>query len=295
MEFIPAKTLMTKNKKPEFWFGHDYNVNIYRGCSHRCIYCDSRSECYRVEDFDRVRAKENALTLLQKELRKKDNMQVIGTGAMSDPYNPLESKYLLTRGALEIIQKSGHGVSIATKSSLITRDIDILREMNKRAPVCTKITITTYEDELSQKIEPCVDVSSKRFAAIKEMSEQGIFTGVLLLPVLPFITDTEENILGIVKKAYKSGAKFVYPYFGVTLRQNQRDYYFEQLDKLFPGMKNEYIKYYGNSYDCKSLNANSLKKVFQEACRDYGMLYQMKDIIKVYKDSRISQQISLFE
>ncbi|MEG0388683.1 MAG: radical SAM protein, partial [Niameybacter sp.] len=209
MELIQAKTLIVKNKMPEFWFGHDYNMNIYKGCSHGCIYCDSRSECYRVDDFDRVRAKDNALTLIEQELRKKRDMAVIGTGSMSDPYNPKERKYLLTRQALEIIKNTGHGVAIATKSSLITRDIDLLVEINQKAPVCTKLTVTICEDSLSQCIEPHIDISSKRFSAIKEMSEQGIFTGVLLWPVLPFVTDTEENILGIVEKAHQSGANFV--------------------------------------------------------------------------------------
>ena len=197
-------------------------MNIYKGCCHGCIYCDSRSDCYGIEDFDRVRIKENSINLIEKDLKSKRKKGIVATGAMSDPYNPFEEKFLLTRKALELIDKYNYGAAIATKSDLIIRDIDVLKRIKEHSPVLCKITITTADDELSKKIEPNVCLSSERFKAIKKLSDEGIYTGILLMPILPFINDTEENIISIVRKAKENGAKFVYPAFGVTLRSNQR-------------------------------------------------------------------------
>jgi DNA repair photolyase len=269
-------------------------MNIYKGCCHGCIYCDSRSECYGIDNFDMVRAKKDSLTLIHKELRSKKKTGVIGTGAMSDPYNHFEKEYKLTRGALEIINTNGFGVSIITKSDLIIRDIDILKKIKNHSPVLVKITITTYDDELCKKIEPNVVTSSKRFAAIKELSNNDIFAGILLMPVLPFLEDNEENIQGIVKLAYENGAKFIYPAFGVTLRQNQRDWYYKKLDEKFPGVKPKYINNFGNNYECYSPKAKLLWKLFQNECDKYGILYKMNDIIKAYKKGYESNQLSLF-
>ena len=223
MEFIKAKTIVSGYSSNEQWFGNNYNMNIYKGCCHGCIYCDSRSECYGIEDFDRVRAKK-MLWIIARDLKSKRKTGVVGMGAMSDPYNPFEKEYELTRGALKLIHKYGFGVSIATKSDLIVRDIDLLKSIQTHSPVLAKITITTCDDALCKKIEPNVALSSKRFEAIKKLSDHGIFVGILLMPVLPFIEDNEENIMGIIHLAHKSGAKFIYPAFGVTLRQNQRDW-----------------------------------------------------------------------
>lgn len=295
MEFIPAKTILSGYSEQNSWFGNNYNMNIYKGCSHGCIYCDSRSECYGVDNFDQVRAKEKALALIERELRAKRKKGVVGTGAMSDPYNPYEKEYKLTRGALELINRFGFGVSIATKSDLIVRDMDLLREIGKHSPVLVKITITTADDLLCSKIEPNAAVSSRRFKAIKTLSQGGIFAGVLLMPVLPFIEDTEDNINRIIDLAYQSGAKFIYPAFGVTLRQNQRDWYYKKLDELFPALKEKYIKNYGDAYECRCLKAKELWSLFQCKCDDYEILYNMKDIIAGYKDPYQSVQLSLFE
>lgn len=295
MEFIPAKTILSGYSEQTSWFGNNYNMNIYKGCCHGCIYCDSRSECYRVDNFDEVRAKENALALLERELQSKRRKGVVGTGAMSDPYNPFEKKYQFTRGALERINRFGFGVSIATKSDLIIRDIDLLKEIAKHSPVLVKITITTADDLLCSKLEPNVAVSSRRFRAIKALSQEGIFTGVLLMPVLPFLEDTEDNINKIIDLAYENGAKFIYPAFGVTLRQNQREWYYQKLDELFPSLKAKYIKNYGNAYECRSLKAKELWSLFQNKCDAYGILYHMKDIIAGYKSPYQALQFSLFE
>ena len=269
-------------------------MNIYKGCCHGCIYCDSRSECYRIDNFDTVRAKKDALALINKELKSKKRTGVIGTGAMSDPYNPFEKEYSLTRGALELINMHGFGVSIITKSDLIKRDIDILKKIKSHSPVLVKITVTTCDDELCTKIEPNVGVASKRFSAIKELSDNGIFAGILLMPVLPFLEDNEENINGIVKLAHENGAKFIYPAFGVTLRQNQRDWYYKKLDENFPGIKQKYIEQFRNDYECRSKKAKELWKVFQRECDKFGILYKMQDIINAYKKGYEDNQISMF-
>lgn len=269
-------------------------MNIYKGCCHGCIYCDSRSECYRVDDFDKVRAKENALTLIENELRTKRKKGVVGTGAMSDPYNPYEKEYKFTRGALELINRYGFGVSIATKSDLIIRDIDILKEISTHSPVLIKITITTAYDDLCNKLEPNVAPSSQRFKAIKELSSQGIFAGVLMMPVLPFIEDTDDNINSLIELAQNSGAKFIYPAIGVTLRQNQRDYYYEKLDELFPSIKEKYKKHFGTSYECRSPRAKQLFGLFKKKCSELGILYKMNDIITEYKKPYQVEQLSLF-
>ncbi len=236
MEFIKAKTILSKVKDGREWYGIDYNMNLYRGCPHQCIYCDSRSNCYHIENFDIVRGKDQALYILEKELAKKVH-GVVGIGAMSDTYNPFETKYEQTRGALKLIAKYNFGVSIDTKSDLILRDLDLLKEINSHNNVIIKFTITTPHDDLASLIEPNVCVSSKRFQAIKKLSDNGIFVGVMLNPVLPFITDSEEDIKKLVKLAAMNGAKFIHTYMGMTLRENQRDYYFQKLDQHFPGLK----------------------------------------------------------
>ncbi len=291
MEFIKAKTILSKVKYGDSWYGVDYNMNLYRGCPHGCIYCDSRSNCYHIDNFDVPKLKENALLILENELSKKRDHGVVGIGSMSDTYNPLELKYEQTRKALKLLSKYNFGVSIDTKSDLILRDLDLLKEINSK----NKFTITTPNDELSKIIEPNVCISSKRFEAIKELSDNGIFTGIMMNPVLPFITDNIEDIKLLVKKAYESGAKFIQTYMGMTLRENQRDYYYEMLDKHFKGLREKYIKYYGERYNCAIPNYKELYKVFTNECDKYGILYNMKDIIKAYKkEIKDNKQMTLF-
>lgn len=282
MEFIKAKTILQKATHSEEWFGIDYNMNLYKGCSHKCIYCDSRSNCYQVEDFDRVRAKKNEIEILNQELRSKRKKGVIGIGAMSDTYNPFEKQYKITRKALELISYYNFGVSIETKSNLIVRDVDLLKEISSKADVILKFTITSADDSLSRKIEPNICASSERLKAMKTLSNQGLFVGTLLTPIIPFITDSEENIKNVIRLSAENGAKFVFTIGGVTLRENQRDYFYEQLDKFFPNLKEKYIKNYGNNYFCYPLNKN-LENVFKKECEKYGLLYKMNDIISAYK------------
>ena len=295
MDFIITKTILTKVNYGKDWFGVDYNMNLYRGCSHGCIYCDSRSNCYHIDNFDTPKGKENALAILENELSKKREKGVVGIGSMSDTYNPFEKEYEQTRNALKLLSKYNFGVSIDTKSDLILRDLDILKEINKKNNVIIKFTITTPNDELSKVIEPRVCPSSKRFEAIKELTDNGIFAGIMMNPVLPFITDSEEDIKELVRLAHENGAKFIQTYMGMTLRENQRDYYYEQLDKHFKGLKEKYIKYYGEKYNCPVPNYKRLYKIFTDECDKYGILYNMEDIIKAYKkEIKETEQMSLF-
>ncbi|MBC6003429.1 radical SAM protein [Paeniclostridium sp. NSJ-45] len=297
MEYIPTKTIVSNYKDNPRWFGINYNMNIYKGCCHGCIYCDSRSNCYQIIDFDRVRIKENSIEIIKKDLTSKRKKGVVGTGAMSDPYNPFEEKYLLTRQALKLLDEHRFGIAITTKSDLIVRDIDILKRIQKHSPNLVKITITTFDDELCKKIEPNVSTTSDRFKALKKLSDNNIYSGVLLMPILPFINDTEENIRNIIKRAYECGAKFIFSYgIGVTLRSNQREYYFEQLRKIFPNqmLDEKYIKTYGEQYENSSLKSERLWKVFKEECEKYNLLYDMKDIIKDYKSRYENSQITWF-
>lgn len=292
MKEIEAKGIVTRT--PQGWFGCDFNMNIYKGCCHGCIYCDSRSDCYGIDNFEEVRAKTNALAIIESELKSKRRVGVIATGAMSDPYNPFERTKKLTREALKLIDRYGFGVSPITKSDLITRDIDIYKSIAKHSPVLVRITVTTYDDSICSKLEPNVTISSKRFTAIKELSQAGIFTGVLMTPILPFINDTEENIIQLVKATADAGGRFIYPYFAVTLRQNQREYFLSRVDRIFPGMKQKYIRNFGNNYECKSFDAQRLWKSFAGACKQYGVLYRMEDIVNGYRKEHENKQISLF-
>ncbi|MHB8131812.1 MAG: SPL family radical SAM protein [Mobilitalea sp.] len=250
-----------------------------------------------MQDFDTVRAKENVLAILREELRKKTKTGVIATGSMSDPYNPFEEKYQLTRQALELVDKYHFGIAIATKSDLIARDIDILSRIKEHSPVIYKITVTTIDDELSKKIEPTVCVSSKRLEAIRKLSDAGLFTGVLMMPILPFLSDTTENVLGILYSAHQNGAKFVYPLFGLTLRTGQREYFYQKLEAYFPGqhLKQQYIKLYGSSYECHSPKQKELRQIFTEECKRLGMMYKMKDIMHAYRGGYDYKQLSLFQ
>lgn len=291
MEFIPAKSILQKASHGEEWFGIDYNMNLYKGCSHQCIYCDSRSECYKIDNFDKVRGKKNVIEILNQELKSKRKKGVIGIGAMSDTYNPFEKQYQITREALKLISYYHFGISIETKSNLIMRDIDLLKNINVKADVILKFTITTADDDLARKIEPRVCASSERFKAMKQLADSGLFVGTLLAPILPFITDSEENVKEVIRLSAENGAKFVFSMGGVTLRENQRDYFFEKLDMLFPNLKEKYIRSFGNQYFCYSLNQN-LKSIFEEECKKYHLLYKMEDIMKAYKKSDGIEQLS---
>lgn len=296
MEFIPAKNIVTRTKSSE-WFGMEYNMNIYKGCCHGCIYCDSRSNCYRIDRFDEVRAKENALQIIRDDLRRKVKKGVIGTGSMSDPYNPFEKEMVLTRHALELVDAFEFGIGIATKSDLIMRDMDILSSIKDHSPVLCKVTVTTMDEKLDSWVEPHAPSPERRMMAVAALRDAGIFSGILLMPVLPFLEDTEENVLEVVEAAHTAGANFIYPAFGMTLRENQRIWYFEKLDEIFPGQDfaRRYREAFGNNYQCTSKNARRLWNIFAERCEEYKILYRMKDIIHAYKGNYGDSQLNFLD
>lgn len=290
LQEIEAKTILSVNKQPSAWFGAVYLMNIYRGCEHGCIYCDSRSECYRIANFQDVLVKVNAPKLLKAELRKKRKKGTIGTGAMSDPYTPAERKYKLTEEALKLIAEHRFPLHITTKSNLILRDIDILQEIS-RIYASVAFTLTTVDDNLARKIEPGAPLPSERLKAMGILSTLGISAGVTMMPILPFIEDNEENILGIVKAAKYYGAEFIYPYIGMTLRDRQREYYYDKLDLLFPGLKEKYHKRFGTRYSCLGNNVRRLYDILREACKKEGISTKMPS----YANKVSSMQLSLLE
>lgn len=290
MQYINAVKLIHKMNGGEGWFGTTHNMNIYKGCNQGCIYCDSRSSCYQIKDFDQVKPKRDADIKIEEELRNKRIKGVISMGGMSDPYNHLEKELELTRSALHSIKKYGFGVSCITKNALLERDIDIYKEINKSMPVTIGITITTANDRLQARIERNISSTSERFTLIKKCVDEGLYAGILMMPILPFINDTIENIEGIIIKAKEAGAKFIYPSFGVTLRDNQRLHFF---GKIGEKLTKQYIEAFGESYMCVSPNQKVLKEHFKKLCHKYGILYKMTDIITESKKYIKHEQISL--
>jgi DNA repair photolyase len=268
---IQAKVLLSHVKQPDTWFGLKYNMNLYRGCQHRCIYCDSRSECYQIEDFDgEVLVKANAVELLREELARKRVKGPIGLGSMNDCYMPLEREINLTGRALALIDQFGFMVHVMTKSALVLRDLDTLAQISERYATVS-FTITTADDELGKKLEPGAALVSDRFKAMRAIADRGIQTGVSLMPVLPFITDSEENIAAIVRQTHAHGGSYIIPSFGMTMRDRQRAYYYARLDKLFPGLRPKYERAFGDQYHCPANDVDRLAEVFCEACERYGI------------------------
>ncbi len=267
MHFVNAKGILTSN------LGYT-GMNIYRGCSHGCIYCDSRSKCYQfTHPFEDVEVKQNAPELLEQALKSKRRKCMIGTGAMSDPYMHCEEKLQLTRRCLEIILKYGFGAAVQTKSDRILRDIDLLDEINRSSKCVVQMTLTTYDDDLCKILEPNVCNTKRRIEVLEKMRERGIPTVVWLTPILPFINDTEENVASILNECVRVGVKGVIDFgMGLTLREGDREYYYAALDRHFPGMKERYIKRYGNAYELPSPIAKKLKGLFNRICRDHDLL-----------------------
>ncbi len=268
MHFVEAKGILTSNNG----FA---GMNIYRGCSHGCIYCDSRSKCYQfTHPFEDIEVKKNAPELLEKTLRSKRKKCMIGTGAMSDPYMHCEEKLELTKRCLEIILKYEYGVAIQTKSDRILRDIDLLDKINKAAKCVVEMTLTTYDDDLCKKLEPNVCNTRRRIEVLEKMQERGIPTIVWITPILPFINDTRENVESILRECARVGVKGIIDFgMGLTLREGDREYYYAALDKHFPGMKMKYIKTYGNAYELPSPNSKELLNLLRTICKESGMMY----------------------
>lgn len=275
-------------------------MNLYRGCTHGCIYCDSRSKCYQINhDFEDIEIKINAVELLADALKRKRKKCMIGTGAMTDPYIPLEMELKHTRKCLELIDKYGFGLAIQTKSSRILRDLDILKSINEKTKCIVQITMTTFDEEQCKIIEPNVSTTRERFEVLKILRDHSIPTVVWLTPILPFINDTAENLNGILDYCVEAGVKGILCFgMGLTLREGNREYYYDALDKKFPGLKEKYIKTYGNSYEVISKNNDKLMKVFIRRCQQHGIIYKVNDVFNylyTFEEQNKPEQISLFD
>ncbi|AOZ78205.1 SPL family radical SAM protein [Clostridium pasteurianum] len=287
---IEAKSMLSTSKDPSRWFGVKYTFNSYRDCQHQCIYCDSRSECYGIENFDDLIVKINSAELLRKELSSKRKKGTIGTGAMGDPYTPAEKKYELTRKALKVISDYNYPVHLITKSNLVLRDIDILQEINK-IYASVAITITTTNDDLARKVEPFASPATDRLKALGVLSKAGIVTSITMMPILPFIEDNEENIINIVNRAAHYGVNHIVPWLGMSLRDRQRAYYYSKLDSMFPGIRKKYEKSFGYKYSCSVNNYKKLSNILQEACNKYNISLKMPS----YEHKLSSVQLNLFD
>lgn len=274
-------------------------MNIYRGCTHGCIYCDSRSKCYNMQhDFEDIEVKINAPELLEDALRRKRRKCMIGTGSMCDPYMHIEDKLRLTRKCLEIIDRYGFGLAIQTKSDRILRDLDLLKSINKKSKCVVQITLTTYDEELCKVIEPAVCTTRRRFEVLEVMRDNGIPTVVWLDPILPFINDTEENLRGILDYCIKAKVYGIIC-FGMcmTLREGNREYYYSKLDEHFPGLRQKYHKKYGYSYELLSDNNDKLMDIFYKECGANGIICSNDEIFRylhAYEDKHYAEQISMF-
>ncbi len=291
MHFVDARGILTRN-------GDFLGMNIYRGCTHGCIYCDSRSRCYQfTHAFEDIEVKQNAPVLLEAALRSKRRKCMIGTGSMSDPYMHCEAQLGLTRRCLEIILQYEFGAAIQTKSDMILRDIDLLEEINRKAKCVVQMTLTTYDDDLCRIIEPNVCTTRRRIEVLHEMQRRGIPTVVWLTPILPFINDTEENVMTILEACIQAGVRGIICFdMGLTLRDGDREYYYAALDKHFPGLKEKYISRYGNAYMLPSPNAKKLMGLFTETCQSHGILCRPDDCFAYLNDlPEKYKQLNLFD
>ena len=274
-------------------------MNLYRGCTHGCIYCDSRSTCYQMNHkFEDIEVKENAIELLEDALKRKRKKCMIGMGSMTDPYIPEELKLKHTRKALEVASKYGFGITLITKSNRVLRDLDLLKEINQKTKCVVQMTLTTYDEELCKKIEPNVSTTKERFEALLTLRDAGIPTVVWLTPLLPYINDTEENLLGILNYCKEAKVYGILCFgIGVTLRDGNREYFYAQLDKKFPNLKEQYIKEYGNSYIINSKNNTKLMKIFHEFCEENKIEHNPDKIfnyLNEFEDKTAFEQLSIF-
>lgn len=290
MHFVKAKGILSA----------DNGMNLYRGCLHGCIYCDSRSRCYQMDHrFEDIEVKENALELLETALKRKKRPCMIGTGAMTDPYIPLEQELKLTRGALELIHRHGFGIAIQTKSADILRDLDLLSAINEKTKAVVQMTLTTHDDTLCRILEPNVSMTSERVAALRIFRDAGIPTVVWLDPILPFLNDTAENIAGILENCMDAGVKGVLCFnMGLTLREGNREYFYAQLDRHFPGLKERYIRTYGNRYEINSPRNTELMQLYHRTCEAAGMMHDVRQIfsyLHAFQQKDSAPQLSFFD
>lgn len=290
MHFVDAKGILSAKN----------GMNVYRGCTHGCIYCDARSDCYQMKHkFEDIEVKQNAPELLQLALSKKRKKCMIGTGAMCDPYMHCEEQLLITRKCNEIIERYGFGLAVQTKSDRVLRDIDLFKSINEKAKCVVQMTLTTFDEELCKILEPNVCTTKRRYETLGIMRDNGIPTVVWLSPILPFINDTEENLRGILNYCFDAGVKGIINFgFGTTIRDGDREYFYAALDKHFPGMKEKYIRTFGNSYECNSGNNVKLYSIFVSECEKHGVMYRPDDIFNYlweFPQESSAEQLTLFD
>lgn len=290
MHYVKAKGILSPSN----------GMNIYRGCSHGCIYCDSRSKCYGMNHaFEDIEVKENAIELLEGSLRRKRKRCMIGTGSMSDPYIPLEARLEYTRRALLLIEKYGFGVALQTKSCLVLRDLDVLKRINGKTKAVVQMTLTTADEALCKIIEPDVSTSKERFEALKILRDNGIPTVVWLCPVLPYINDTRENIRQILEMCVEAEVRGVICFgMGLTLREGNREYFYRQLDKSFPGLKERYMREFGYQYAVNSPRSNELMRSFHRVCEANGIMHDNDQIFEYmhrFEEKNAPRQLSLWD
>lgn len=287
MHFVEAKGILSSLN----------GMNIYRGCTHGCIYCDSRSKCYNMQhDFEDIEVKINAPELLEKAIKSKRKPCMIGTGSMSDPYMHIEEKLQNTRKCLEIIERYEFGVAVQTKSDRVLRDLDLLKSINEKSKAVVQITLTTADDELCKLIEPNVCPTSRRAEVLEILKENGIPTVVWMSPILPFINDTEENIGKLMEICKSAKVKGIITFgMGVSLRDGNREYFYQKIDEHFPGIKERYIKTYGNAYELESPNSKALHEIFFRECEKSNIMSNADDCFKyLHEYPEKYEQLSLF-
>lgn len=287
MHYVQAKSILSSTN----------GMNLYRGCQHGCIYCDSRSLCYQMNHvFEDIEVKENAIELLESTLQKKRRPCMIGTGSMTDPYMPLERKLCMTRRALEVIERNGFGVALLTKSDLVLRDLDLLSRINHRGKAVVQMTLTTHDENLCRILEPNAPTTRRRFEALCRFRDAGIPTVVWLDPILPFLNDTQENLDGILDLCIRAEVWGVICFgMGLTLRDGNREYFYRQLDRHFPGLKEEYIRRYGNRYEITSPHNDVLMSRFHSQCAQAGIIHENDRIFRwLHEFTDGAEQLSLF-
>lgn len=290
MHFVKAKGILSSKNE----------MNLYRGCSHGCIYCDSRSRCYHMEHaFEDIEVKENAINLLEYALKHKRKKCMIGTGSMTDPYIPLELEIENVRKTLHLIDKYGFGFTVITKSDRILRDLDLLQKINEKTKCVVQMTLTTYDEDLCRKIEQNVSTTRERFEVLKRLRDAGIPTVVWLTPILPFINDTEDNISSILDMCIEAKVYGIICFgMGLTLREGNREYFYKQLDRLFPQLKEKYMRTYGNQYIVESPDSSSLMKLFYQKCRENGIVHNNEQIFQylhTFEEKDIARQLSFWD
>ena len=290
MHYTKVKGILSQNN----------GMNLYRGCTHGCIYCDSRSNCYQMNhEFEDIEVKENAIELLENTLRRKRKRCMIGTGSMSDPYMPLEAQLEYTRKALLLIEKYGFGATLITKSDRVLRDLDILKRINQKTKAVVQMTLTTADEALCKLIEPNVSTTKQRFEALKILRDNNIPTVVWLCPVLPYINDTEDNICRILDMCVAAKVRGIICFgIGLTLREGNREYFYRQLDKSFPGLKERYIREYGNQYVINSPKSAELMRLFHRICEQNGIMHDndlIFEYLSQFEEKNAPQQLSLWD